>query len=286
MSKINVLILRAAGTNCDLETQHAWNLAGAQADRVHLRRVIEQPGLLDRYQVVTVPGGFSYGDDIAAGRIFAAQLRRHLADHLRAFVDAGRLVLGICNGFQILVQAGLLPSLRGTDAPEREGGDGAICTVTHNDPPGFQDRWVTLFAHESPCIFTEPGRTYELPIAHGEGRVVFADGRGLERVLEGGQNALCYVPPGVTPEEAVAMSNEVTWLGGRDEAPVGVTPYNPNGSHADIAGLCDPTGRVLGLMPHPERFVTRTQHPQWTSRPEQEAGDGLAMFQRAVAYFE
>jgi phosphoribosylformylglycinamidine synthase len=286
MSQISVLILRAAGTNCDLETQHAWELAGTRAERVHLRQLIERPTLLDEYQIVTLPGGFSYGDDIAAGRIFAAQLRRHLVDRLRAFVDAGKLVLGICNGFQILVQAGLLPYPHGDERSGNPGGNGAVCTVTGNDPPGFQDRWVTLFAHQSKCVFTEPGRTYEMPIAHGEGRVVFSDGPSLERVLDAGQNALCYVPDGVHPEEAVTMAHEANWLGGRDDSPATDTPYNPNGSHADIAGLCDPTGRVLGLMPHPERFVSRTQHPCWTSRPEKEAGDGLAMFQRAVGYFD
>lgn len=285
MPRVNVLILRAAGTNCDLETQHAWELAGARAERVHLRRLIEQPQMLGEYQIVTLPGGFSYGDDIAAGRIFAAQLQRHLIDELGAFVDAGKLVLGICNGFQILVKAGLLPHPRGAEAGPSSPGSGAVCTVTYNDPPGFQDRWVTLFAHESPCVFTEPGRTYEMPIAHGEGRVVFADGKSLERVIEAGQNALCYVPPGADAEATNAMVNEATWLGGRERSRDGGDPYNPNGSHADIAGLCDPTGRVLGLMPHPERFVTGTQHPCWTSQPKREAGDGLALFQRAVEYF-
>jgi phosphoribosylformylglycinamidine (FGAM) synthase-like amidotransferase family enzyme len=285
MPPINVLILRAAGTNCDLETQRAWELAGARAERVHLRRLIELPAILNQYQIVTLPGGFSYGDDIAAGRIFAAQLRRHLVDPLRAFIDAGKLVLGICNGFQILVQAGLLPYPHASHGGAESGDVGAVCTVTYNDPPGFQDRWVALFAHQSPCVFTEPGRTYELPIAHGEGRVVFTDGSSLERVIERGQNALCYVPPGVHSEEAVAMANEVNWLGGRDESPAADIPYNPNGSHADVAGLCDPSGRVLGLMPHPERFVTWTQHPCWTSQAKREAGDGLAMFRRAVAYF-
>lgn len=286
MSQTNVLILRAAGTNCDLETQHAWELAGARAERVHLRRLIEQPRLLDEYQIITLPGGFSYGDDIAAGRIFAAQLQRHLIEQLRAFIDADKLVLGICNGFQILVRAGLLPNPQRVEGAEPEGGNGAVCTVTDNDPPGFQDRWVTLFAHDSPCVFTESNRIYEMPIAHGEGRVVFSNGKSLERIIEDGQNALCYVPPGVPPDEAVTMANEITWLGGRDKSPTGAASYNPNGSHADIAGLCDPTGRVLGLMPHPERFVTRTQHPSWTSQPKREAGDGLAMFQQAVKYFQ
>lgn len=263
MARIDVLILRAAGTNCDLETQYAWELAGARAERVHLRRLIERPRLLDRYQIVTIPGGFSYGDDIAAGRIFAAQVRRHLVDELRTFIEAGKLVLGICNGFQILVQAGLLPYplAGGVEGGGRATNSGrrAVCTVTYNEPPGFQDRWVTLRANDSPCVFAQPGRTYELPIAHGEGRVVFADRESLQRATSAGLNNLVYVP---TPHGE---------------------PYNPNGSDADVAGLCDPTGRVLGLMPHPERFVTWTQHPCWTSLPERAAGDGLAMFQAALA---
>jgi phosphoribosylformylglycinamidine (FGAM) synthase-like amidotransferase family enzyme len=286
MSQTNVLILRVAGTNCDLETQHAWELAGAHAERIHLRRLIERPRMLDDYQIVTLPGGFSYGDDIAAGRIFAAQLQRHLADRLRAFIDAGKLVLGICNGFQVLVKAGLLPYPHDAGHEASPPRRRAVCTVTDNEPPGFQDRWIRLFAHESPCVFTEPGRTYELPIAHAEGRVVFADGPSLEAVIDTGQNALCYVPQGADVGDAIAMANEATWLGGRERRPDGKAPYNPNGSHADIAGLCDPTGRVLGLMPHPERFVTWTQHPQWTSQPPREPGDGLAMFQRAIAYFD
>ena len=284
MSQPNVLILRAAGTNCDLETQYAWELAGARAERVHLRRLIERPRMLTDHQILTLPGGFAHGDDISAGRIFAAQLQRHLVDDLRAFIDAGKLVLGICNGFQILVKAGLLPYPL-NDAGSAESAGGAACTITYNEMGGFQDRWVRLFAHASPCVFTEAGRFYELPIAHAEGRVVFRDGKRLNAVIEGGQQALCYVPPEVNAKDAAAMAHEANWLGGRIRVPEGQTPYNPNGSHADLAGLCDPTGRVLGLMPHPERFVTWTQHPCWTSQPTREAGDGLAIFQRAVQYF-
>jgi phosphoribosylformylglycinamidine synthase I len=278
MARINVLILRAAGTNCDLETQHAWELAGARAERIHLRRLIEQPQTLRRCQVVTIPGGFSYGDDIAAGRIFAAQLERHLLDELRAFIDSGKLVLGICNGFQILVKAGLLPYPRETACDGLGGGRQAVCTVTYNEPPGFQDRWVMLRANDSPCVFSEPDRTYELPIAHGEGRVVFADDASLSRITAAGQNALSYAPPAGL--QSAARRDAVNAVPAADVA------YNPNGSDADIAGLCDPTGRVLGLMPHPERFVTRTQHPCWLRRPQREGGDGLAMFQRAVGYFQ
>ena len=267
MATIRVMILRAGGTNCDLETEHAWRLAGAEPERVHLRRLIEKPPLLDDFQILTLPGGFSYGDDIAAGRIFAAKLRRYLAEVLREFVASERLVLGICNGFQILVQAGLLPYSNGagTGGAGRTESASSLCTLAQNEPPGFQDRWVTLAAAaESPCVFIEPGRNYEMPIAHGEGCVRFADAGTRDRVLAGGLGALRYVPAAD---------------GG--EAP----PYNPNGSEADIAGLCDPSGHVFGLMPHPERFVAATQHPCWTSRPEREEGDGLAIFHRAVAYF-
>ena len=260
MAHIRVLILRAAGTNCDLETQHAWELAGAQAERVHLRQAIEQPALLGEYQILTLPGGFSYGDDIAAGRIFAAQVKRRLLDPLRAFIDADRLVLGICNGLQVLVQTGLLPFR------QRSTGTRA-CTVTYNDPPGFQDRWTYLRATDGPCVFLQPGRTYEMPIAHGEGRVVFGDAADLGTAVSAGQGALVYSGP---PDGAVNLHGE---------------PTNPNGSSADIAGLCDESGRVFGLMPHPERFVTWTQHPCWTSQPARSEGDGLALFRRAVAYF-
>lgn len=243
-----VMILRAAGTNCDLETEHAWRLAGAAPDRIHLRRVIERPDLLNDYQILTIPGGFSFGDDISAGMIFAAQIRRHLGDALTEFVHADRLILGICNGFQVLVKAGLLPR---PIAP----GARRTCSLTGNQPPGFRDQWVRLRAGSHPCAFTEPGRRYELPIAHGEGRVVFSDAAELARVTGDGLAVLRY------------------------------DGDNPNGSQADIAGLCDPTGRVLGLMPHPERFVSWTQHPRWTSLEPRPSGDGLAIFERAVARF-
>lgn len=259
MARVRVLILRAAGTNCDLETQHAWELAGAQATRIHVRRLSEQPHLLWEYQVLTIPGGFSYGDDIAAGRILAAQVERHLSGQVRDFIDAGKLVLGICNGFQVLVQAGVLP-FRVRSGPRS-------CTITYNEPPGFQDRWVYLRGRTERCVFLEPGRTYELPIAHGEGRVAFASEADFNAMVDAGQNALMYASP---PTGGPNLHGE---------------PPNPNGSTGDIAGLCDESGRVLGLMPHPERFVTWTQHPCWTSQPPRAEGDGLAIFRRAVGYF-
>ena len=181
VASVKVLILRAAGINCDLEAQHAWELAGAQAERVHVRRLIERPDMLAEYQVLMIPGGFSYGDDIAAGRILAAQLKRHLIAEVRDFVASGRLVLGVCNGFQVLVNAGLLPfGGNGAKTPQPQGGrpraNGVrACTISYNDPPGFQDRWVNLRATARNCAFLDPGREYEMPIAHGEGRVLFAD---------------------------------------------------------------------------------------------------------------
>jgi phosphoribosylformylglycinamidine synthase I len=304
VAHVKVLILRAAGINCDLEAQHAWELAGAQAERVHVRRLMERPDLLATYQVMMIPGGFSYGDDIAAGRILAAQLKRHLVGTVRDFVSSGRLVLGVCNGFQVLVNAGLLPfwendvptgpstktaaSRRGAAALEvgRAGLNGTrTCTISYNEPPGFQDRWVNLRATARNCAFLEPGREYEMPIAHGEGRVLFASEEALHRVLDAGLNALTYVasPPhaGITPG----------------------APANPNGSVADIAGLCDPTGRILGLMPHPERFIRWTQHPCWTTERDRledpgnsqrhrlsgpgsrhDDGEGLALFRRAITH--
>lgn len=259
MAKPNVIILRAAGINCDQEAANAWELAGAKAELVHINQLIENPTILDRYQVINVPGGFSYGDDIAAGRIFGAQIERHLIDRIRGHVAGGKLVIGICNGFQILTKAGLLPF-----SQTNEGWKD--CTVTHNTAPGYQDRWTIVEAVGERCVFLEKGRRYEFPIAHGEGRVMFADDAVAKRVAEGGHIALKYVPG---PDGATSFGER----------------YNPTGSTLDIAGLCDETGHVFALMPHPERFVRWTQHPCWTSLPQRPEGDGMAVFRRAVGYF-
>jgi phosphoribosylformylglycinamidine synthase len=258
-------------------------------------------------QIVTIPGGFSFGDDIAAGRVYAAQVERYLRDALLGFVDRGGAILGICNGFQILVKAGILPRCEPTKR---------MCTITHNEPPRFQDRWVTLQAGREACIFLEPGRRYEMPIAHGEGRVVFARGRegrgaceperygaagtGSEAACGGGARS-APVSGGTAHAKAVSRGtarSAAATLDAECGSTVAVLKYvppdvprldgapaNPNGSEDDIAGLCDETGRVLGLMPHPERFVTWTQHPCWTSLPPREPGDGLAFFTNAVRHY-
>lgn len=277
MAQVRVMVLRAAGTNCDRETIHAWRLAGATTDCVRIRRLIDRPNLLDACQIVTIPGGFSYGDDIAAGRIFATLIRHYLMEPLQRFVEQGGLVLGICNGFQVLVQTGLLPGARpDSPSPEQPGaprGAGVLpepaatrppprrtCTLAGNRPAGFQDRWIRLRVPQTRCVFVEPDQTFELPIAHGEGRVVLDAPPTLDDLGRAGQVAMRYVegPPPVEP------------------------PANPNGSDGDIAGLCDTTGRVFGLMPHPERFVRAEQHPCATRRPRNARGDGLSIFERAV----
>lgn len=253
---VRALVLRTAGTNCDSETQFAWEQAGAQAERVHINRFIENPKALAKYQILTIPGGFSYGDDIAAGKIFANQLVHHLADVIQGFLAAERLVLGICNGFQVLVKCGLLPG-----SPDGRPTLTQTATLTNNDGGLFVDRWIRLRTDTDRCAFLKKGEELDLPVAHGEGKFLLSESLTVEELEAAGQVALRYIPDG------------------RSEV------YNPNGSVSDIAGLCDPTGRILGLMPHPERHVLPWHHPQWTRRPPVEAGDGLALFKRGVAYF-
>lgn len=250
-----VLILRAPGTNCDAEAAAAFDRAGGAAETIHLNRWLESPRVADEFQILCLPGGFSYGDDVAAGRIFANQLRHHLADSLAAFRDAGKLILGICNGFQVLIKSGLLDS---------DDGAGQGATLAWNESGRFMDRWIHVRRHGDKCVFLAGIEQMHLPIAHAEGRFLTRDAQTLQRLEAAGQLVLRYCP---------APGGEAA------------TPYNPNGAQADVAGMCDSTGRVLGLMPHPERFIDRTQHPQWTRLPTFDEGDGLAVFKNAVRYF-
>ena len=254
MSKPKVMILRTAGTNCDEETAHAWELVGADPQRVHVSELIGHPARLKEFAILTIPGGFSYGDDIAAGKILARQMLDHLADALREFVEAGRLVLGICNGFQVLVKAGLLPG--GEDAPIGP----QLVTLTNNDSARFEDRWVYLRSGDRATAFVPANIRVTLPIAHGEGKLVCRDDAVRERLRSSGHIALQYCDENGRP---------------------GPYPVNPNGSEEDIAGLVDRTGRVFGLMPHPERFVYREQHPEWTRRGDLPP-DGRIFFETAM----
>jgi len=251
-----VLIVRSAGTNCDVETAFAFEKAGAVAHFVHINRILQNPALLDDFQILAFPGGFSYGDDVAAGKILANQITHHLRDGLNRFVQAGKPIIGICNGFQVLVKTDLLPGPIGNRT-------GQTATLTNNDSGRFIDRWIHLAPRGKKCIWTAGLQPLALPIAHGEGKFVPADEAVRKALWDGDQVALVYTATAPVP---------------------GVPqPYNPNGSVDDIAGVCDPTGLVFGLMPHPERHVDPTQHPAWTSRGAADGdGPGLQIFKNAV----
>ncbi len=259
----HAIVIRAAGTNCDHEMVRGLSLAGATVDLTHVDRLIAEPQRLDEADIVALPGGFSYGDDIASGRIFAVKLRQRLYPALRSAAQRGAMMFGACNGFQIMVQAGLLPGpIDGSgqwpsEPPAQE------VVLTFNAAGRFQDRWVGVKPDPtSRCIWTAGlaeqfagmPDAMQLPIAHGEGRFVAASPAVLERLKANGQVALRYTE-------------------------------NPNGSEDSIAGICDASGRIFGLMPHPERYLDWTRHPYWTRLPEaQRRGDtlGLAMLRNAV----
>ncbi|MEM8666303.1 MAG: phosphoribosylformylglycinamidine synthase subunit PurQ [Planctomycetota bacterium] len=266
MPSPRVLILRAPGTNCDEETAFAFEKAGAVAERVHVNRLAENPALKDRYQVLCIPGGFSYGDDIAAGRILATRLRQHLADLVDAFVHGkgDRLVLGICNGMQVLMRLGVLTEGVGE-------GESAPATLTWNNHGRFEDRWVHLAVDETPCVFLRGIRHAYLPMAHAEGKFVAANAEVLDQLQNQGRLAIRYT----SGEQGEVQTERLPF------------PDNPNGADANVAGVCDSSGRVFGLMPHPERHIDPLQHPYWTRRDEQPAeGDGMAMFRNAAEWFE
>ena len=258
MTLIKAIVLRAAGINCDMETEHALELAGAKAQRMHINRIIEDKTLLDEFQIIVFPGGFSYGDDVAAGKILANQIRHHLYEPIQKFIDDGKLVLGICNGFQVLVKTGVLPGNNSSNNQQE-------ITITYNDSGKFEDRWVYLAPQTDKCIFIEPGRQIYLPVAHAEGKVVTKDDAAMEKLKSAGHIAFKYVD---------------------ENGKEGAYPINPNGSIDSIAGLTDTTGRILGLMPHPERFVRPTHHPHFSRLNEKPASHGITIFNNAVKYIK
>lgn len=266
MSKPRVCVLRAPGTNCDVETAFAFETCGAIAERVHLFRLLEDPSLLDGYQILCIPGGFSYGDDLGAGVVFGAQLRGRLGDAIGKYLQADKLVLGICNGFQVLMKAGILPN-------GAEGWSGDMTrprdtTLTWNLNGRYTALWVKLKVQSSKCVFLKGIDTIDVPIAHAEGRIAVRDTAILKTWQERGQIAATYF--GTDTENYDELLEY---------------PVNPNGSLSNIAGLCDSTGRVFGMMPHPERFLWAQQHPTWTRDRREGQGDGMKIFQNAVGYF-
>ena len=285
------LVLRAPGINCDRETAQACRIAGFETDLLHINHLLKAPERLLDYHLLLIPGGFSYGDDLGAGTLLAKNLTIHLGGQLQQFIDEGRLVLGICNGFQVLVRAGLLPG----HADDVGATFMAQASLTNNASAQFECRWVTLSAQPGPCIFTQGiDHPIELPVAHGEGQFVLADPRQLSDLHKNGQIPLVYTiyawqmsPSSAMPHLSFRTSfspaNNPLEASPDSSLPIPY-PDNPNGSIGNIAGLCNAQGNVFGLMPHPERYVHALQHPQ--RRGAQGQGDGLLIFKNAYEYIQ
>lgn len=247
MQNPRVIVLRTAGTNCDYETVHSFKLCGADVDLIHINKLLNKEIDIMNYQILAIPGGFSYGDDISAGKILANEIKYKIIDAISKFVSSRRLIIGICNGFQVLVKTGLLPGFDGIDEME-------YTTLTFNNSGRFQDQWVHLKKFSSRCIFTKGIKgTIYLPIAHAEGKFVTLNKNILNKLKSNDLIVFKYV-------------------------------NNPNGSEESIAGICNPGGNILGMMPHPERFLIKYNHPRWTREDLSEEGDGLSIFRNAVEF--
>lgn len=255
MKSATILVLRAAGINCDEETAAAIELAGGRAERVHINRLVDGGARLDDFAGLVVPGGFSYGDHLGAGKLLAVDLVHRLGDALRRFVGNGRPVLGICNGFQVLAKAGLLPG-----DEQRQS-----VTLAHNAGRRYECRWVRLLPQaSSPCIFSRGvDEPISLPVGHGEGRF-FAPDETMDALEERRQVVLRYAD--------------------ENGAPAATYPANPNGSARSIAGICNRAGNVFGLMPHPDRAFLPQLHPDWLRGSGRTEGDGLRIFRNMVEY--
>jgi len=245
----HALLLYAPGTNCDQETAFALKKVGFTVDYHYIDNLVRTPDTLRRYELLVLPGGFTYGDDIASGKVLALKLKRYLKSEIETFIQAGKLILGICNGFQVLVKSNIL-------------GDGKVSLVT-NLSGHFECRWVHLKSTTHKCVFTKGLDVFDLPVAHAEGRLV-GDTSYIEDLEHRNEIALKYVDEHGNPTMEY--------------------PHNPNGSLHAIAGITDRTGRVLGLMPHPERFIFRYQHPSWNIATTDPVG--IRFFVNAYEYIK
>ncbi|RLG02806.1 MAG: phosphoribosylformylglycinamidine synthase subunit PurQ [Thaumarchaeota archaeon] len=255
-----VLVLRAPGTNCDKETARALREAGAIAEIIHVNRVVEGAVDLFGYDGLVIPGGFSYGDRVRAGAILSAKIRSKIWEKVKAFADEGRPVLGICNGFQVLVELGLLPG--------SSYGEHPAVALAPNLSARFEARWVYLrHVNKGKCIFTRSlgEKVLRMPVAHAEGRFMTRNDEVLRRIMENDQAVFIYAKPDGSPAD-------------------GEYPYNPNGSALDVAGICDEDGNVMGLMPHPERAIYAWQLPE--KAREDGYADGMHVFEEMVRYIE
>lgn len=264
---VKALVLAGYGLNCDYETQYALGLAGARAERVHVNRLVSGEVVLDEFHLLALIGGFSYADDHGAGLVLANRLASTLGEAITRFIDDGKLIIGICNGFQVMVNLGLLPGFDGDYRNRR-------VALMANDCGNFQDRWVRLAVNDrSPCVFTRGAEEFEFPIRHGEGKF-YAPIDVIDRIEQENLVALRYADAGGRPTQEF--------------------PHNPNGSLSAIAGVCDATGRVFGLMPHPEAHAHWTNHPEWTLEREElirrgmplpaGPGPGVGLFKNGVVF--
>jgi phosphoribosylformylglycinamidine synthase I len=264
--EVKVCVLRMEGTNCEDEMADAFQMVGASSEKVHLKQLIGQaPAGMKRdlsdYDILALPGGFSAGDYVRAGAIFAARMKSAIGPQLKKFVEGGKPVLGICNGFQILVELGLLPALEETMSSE------PTAALYTNDSGRFECRPTVLRNdNNGKCIFTSripQKKTLMIPSAHAEGKLMSMDPRFIEKLIDNDQIVFRYV---------------------KDDGSKAEYPWNPNGSESDIAGICNPSGNVMGMMPHPERAMTRFTHPDWTRGYSSQDGDGVMIFESVVRY--
>ena len=270
-----VAVLFAFGINCDHETKAVFEMVGAQAERIHVNRFVSGHADLSTYDILAVPGGFSFGDHLGSGRLLGNRMRFAMRESLMSFVNAGKPIIGICNGFQVLVKTGLLPGPETDRSPDflQRG------SLTLNDSGRYEDRWVTLeFDPESPCIWTKGMVRIECPVRHGEGKYVMPSSEDLDRLSEHHQLTVRYVDPS-TPVGAGITDEPLPY------------PLSPNGSMRNIAGICDASGLVFGLMPHPEAIYARWLHPEHTRHATSDTdgmdgweGQGLQIFRNAVEY--
>jgi len=268
MAKPNTIVLTGYGINCDDETKYAFERAGANADIVHVNDLIKNPGRLDDYQIFMFPGGFSYGDDTGSGKALANRIKNNLMDEMKKFIERDTLMLGICNGFQVMTMIGIVPGLS-------DSFGSVEVALEHNKTSRYQCRWVDLkIEKNSPSVFTRGLETLHVPVAHGEGNF-YASPEVLGRIEEQSLVTMRYMMP------------DGSETGGE-------FPYNPNGSLNDIASICDRSGRIMGLMPHPERGMFFNQRDDWTFLKEKYGregkelpveSDGILIFKNAVEYF-
>ncbi|HEX9970702.1 MAG TPA: phosphoribosylformylglycinamidine synthase I [bacterium] len=257
MTNVKTIVLRTAGSNCDYETVHAFQHVGSDVSLIHINQIVTGKIRLSDFQILAIPGGFTYGDDISAGKILANELKNKLTDQLEKFVNAGKLIIGICNGFQVLVKAGLLPEISLNNGKQQ-------VTLTNNDSGKFEDRWICLKPISEKCVFTRGiEKIVYYPVAHAEGKFIPKDQSVLQQLKAKDQIVFQYT---------------------NSNGDLAEYPWNPNGSIENIAGICDPSGRVFGLMPHPERHFHPTHHPRWTREGLKPEADGVVIFRNAVNY--